>query len=304
MHILLTGGTGFIGCELIKHLTGHQITVCTRYPKRAQEKLRHADFSNINYMSNLSTLTDLNNIDAVINLAGEPIAHKRWSPTQKDKICSSRWELTRQIVDLIKASSSPPSCFISGSAVGIYGDKKNQHVYENTPIASHGFPYVVCKKWEDIANEAESSQTRVCILRTGIVIGNGGALKAMLTPFKMGIGGKLGHGEQYMPWIHIQDEARAIAYLLNTPKASGVFNLTAPHPVTNKTFSQALAQGVNRPCAFSSPKWLMKLVMGESSQLIFDSVRAKPKHLTEIGFIFTFSHLEPALKQVLHNSRD
>ncbi|OEF24001.1 TIGR01777 family oxidoreductase [Vibrio rumoiensis] len=302
MHILLTGGTGFIGCELIKHLTGHQITVLTRSPKNAKEKLRHADFSNIDYIDTLSAFTDLNHIDAVINLAGEPIAHKRWSEAQKERICSSRWVVTQQLVDLIKQSATPPYCFISGSAVGIYGDKKYQHIYENSKTASQGFPYSVCNQWEEIAKQAASDKTKVCLLRTGIVLGPyGGALKAMLPPFKLGVGGKLGSGDQYMPWIHIQDAARAIAYLLFSSKAEGVFNLSAPHPVTNHDFSQTLAKCLKRPCLFSTPRWLLNLIMGESAELVFDSVRAKPKHLTEIGFIFTFSHLEPALKQVLNN---
>ncbi|MCF7354371.1 TIGR01777 family oxidoreductase [Vibrio sp. CK2-1] len=301
MHILITGGTGFIGCELIKHLTGHQITVLTRSQKKAKSALRHADFSNIDYINKLSNFSDLNHIDIVINLAGEPIAAKRWSSTQKQKICHSRWNTTQQLVDLIKKSSSPPKCLISGSAVGIYGDKDKQQVYENTPLAKGGFPFKVCQQWESIALQVQSDKTRVCLLRTGIVLGTeGGALAAMLPPFKLGVGGKMGTGEQYMPWIHLQDAARAIAYLANHHKANGIFNLSAPHPVTNLAFSYSLAKTLKRPAIMTTPQWMMKLIMGESSQLLFDSVRAKPKHLTELGFIFTFSHLEPALKQIFH----
>lgn len=301
MHILLTGGTGFIGGELIKHLTGHKITVLTRSPKKAHSALRHADFSNIDYIDQLSSLSDLNHIDVVINLAGEPIVAKRWSSSQKHQICESRWSITQQLVDLITASHTPPKCFISGSAVGIYGNKENEHVYENTPLANDGFPYQVCHQWEDIARQAHSDQTRVCLLRTGIVLGSdGGALATMLPPFKLGVGGKIGTGKQYMPWIHLQDAARAIAYLINHNQASGVFNLCAPHPVTNLVFTEALAKTLKRPAIITTPKWVMNLIMGESSQLLFDSVRAKPKHLTELGFLFTFSHLEPALKQIFH----
>lgn len=301
MHILLTGGTGFIGCELIKHLTGHQITVLTRSPQKAKATLKHADFSNINYINNLSSFSDLNHIDAVINLAGEPIAAKRWSSIQKQKICHSRWDITQQLVDLIQKSNTPPKCLISGSAVGIYGDKDKQQVYENTPLAKGGFPFKVCQQWESIALQAQSDKTRVCLLRTGIVLGSeGGALAAMLPPFRLGVGGKMGTGEQYMPWIHLQDAARAIAYLTNHHKANGIFNLSAPHPVTNLAFSQSLAKTLKRPAIMTTPQWMMKLIMGESSQLLFDSVRAKPKHLTELGFTFTFSHLEPALKQIFH----
>lgn len=301
MHILITGGTGFIGSELIKHFTGHQLTVLTRSISQAKKALKHADFSNIHYISKLSDLTDLNHIDTVINLAGEPIANKRWSSHQKDKICSSRWEVTQQLVELIKKSQSPPHCLISGSAVGIYGDKKNQHVYENSTLAEQGFPYRVCQQWENIALQAQSNNTRVCLLRTGVVLGaQGGVLAAMLPPFQFGLGAKIGSGEQYIPWIHLQDAARAIAYLTQHKQAKGVFNLSAPHPVTNSTFTQCFAKTLKRPAFLTSPKWLMNIVMGESSQLVLESVRAKPKRLTEIGFTFTYSHLEPALKQIFH----
>lgn len=301
MHILLTGGTGFIGSELIKQLVGHQITVLTRSPHTAKNKLKHTDFSNINYIDNLSAWQDLNHIDAVINLAGEPIAQKRWTAIQKHNICQSRWETTQSIVSLIKASSSPPGCFISGSAVGYYGDKKQHIVTENTSAeaTNDSFTHHVCKTWESIAQQASSS-TRVCIIRTGIVLGvQGGALSAMLPPFRFGVGGKLSSGNQYMPWIHIQDAVRAIRYLLIQQEARGIFNLCAPHPVQNKRFSLLLAKTLHRPCIITTPKWLLKLIMGESSNILFDSARAKPKHLTEIGFTFTFSHLEPALKQIL-----
>lgn len=302
MHILLTGGTGFIGSELIKQLVGHQITVLTRSPNTAKNKLKHTDFSNINYIDNLSAWQDLNHIDAVINLAGEPIAHKRWTAIQKHNICQSRWETTQSIVSLIKASSSPPDCFISGSAVGYYGDKQQHIVTEKTSpeIDNDSFTHNVCKTWEDIAQQAYNPSTRVCIIRTGIVLGvQGGALSAMLPPFRFGVGGKLGNGNQYMPWIHIQDVVRAILHLLMTQKARGIFNLCAPHPVQNKYFSLLLAKTLHRPCLITTPKWLLKLIMGESSVILFDSVRAKPRQLTKIGFTFTFSRLEPALKQIL-----
>ncbi|MBD1575881.1 MULTISPECIES: TIGR01777 family oxidoreductase [Vibrio] len=305
MHILLTGGTGFIGSELIKHLVDHHITVLTRSSDQAKSKLKHADFSNIDYVSCLSTWHNLDHIDAIINLAGEPIATKRWTESQKQKICHSRWDITQQIVSLIKASQHPPHTLISGSAVGYYGDQKQHVVMENTPpiVINHSFAHHVCQQWENIAMQASSTKTRVCIIRTGIVLGSqGGALLAMLPPFRFGVGGKLGRGNQYMPWIHIQDEVRAITYLLQQSQTSGTFNLCAPHPVPNKHFSRLLAKTLRRPCLISTPQWVFKLIMGESRAILFDSVRAKPKHLTEIGFIFTYSRLEPALKQLLQST--
>ncbi|MDF5607523.1 DUF1731 domain-containing protein, partial [Vibrio parahaemolyticus] len=165
-----------------------------------------------------------------------------------------------------------------------------------------GFPHEVCAKWEQIAKRAESEQTRVCLLRTGVVLGlNGGALAKMLLPYKLGVGGPLGNGNQYMPWIHILDMDRAILYLLEKPHAHGAFNMCAPHPVTNRIFSGTLAKTLKRPHILFTPKWAMELLMGESSCLLFDSMRAKPKKLTELGFKFSYSRIEPALKHLLHD---
>ncbi|WP_319536439.1 TIGR01777 family oxidoreductase [uncultured Vibrio sp.] len=301
MKILLTGGTGFIGSELLKLLTIHQVVLLTRSPEKARQHLQHADVGNIEYIDSLDQLADLNHIDAVINLAGEPIADKRWTKKQKDKICKSRWKITEQIVELIHASTKPPSVFISGSAVGYYGDQQEHPFDECLHVNSEEFPHLVCDKWEQIAKRAESEDTRVCFLRTGVVLGpNGGALAKMLLPYKLGLGGPLGNGNQYLPWIHILDMVRAIMYLLNTPHAHGAFNLCAPHPVSNRIFSATLAKTLKRPHILFTPQWLMELLMGESACLLFDSIRAKPKKLTELDFQFSYSRIEPALKHLLH----
>ncbi|MGP8306567.1 TIGR01777 family oxidoreductase [Vibrio sp. YIC-376] len=301
MNILLTGGTGFIGSELLKLLTTHHVVLLTRSPEKARQHLKHADVGNIEYLDSLDHLEDLNDIDAVINLAGEPIVDKRWTKKQKDKICKSRWQITEKIVELIHASTKPPAVFISGSAVGYYGDQQDHPFDECLHVNSDDFPHVVCEQWEQIAKRAESENTRVCLLRTGVVLGlNGGALAKMLLPYKLGLGGPLGSGNQYMPWIHILDMVRAIMYLLNTPHAHGAFNMCAPHPVTNRIFSATLAKTLKRPHILFTPKWVMETVMGESACLLFDSIRAKPKKLTELDFQFTYSRIEPALKHLLH----
>lgn len=302
MKILLTGGTGLIGRELLKHFTTHNVVLLTRSPENAKSVIYYADMGNVSYISDLGQFHDLNDFDAVINLAGEPIADKRWSKKQKQEICQSRWKLTEKIVDLIHASTSPPSVFISGSAVGYYGDQQ-QHPFDETLHVYHeSFPHQVCAKWENIANRARSEATRVCILRTGIVLApDGGALGKMLLPYKCGLGGPIGSGKQYMPWIHMLDMVRAIVYLLETEHAHGEFNLCAPHPVTNKQFSQTLAKSLRRPHLLFTPKWALKLAMGESSTLLFDSIRAKPKKLTELGFRFSYSRIEPALKNLLQH---
>jgi uncharacterized protein (TIGR01777 family) len=300
MQILLTGGTGFIGSELIKQLSTHQIVLVTRDIVRAKDKLRHADLGNISYISNLDNYNNLNNIDAVINLAGEPIAGKRWGKRQKKAICDSRWSLTEKLVELIHASTTPPNIFISGSAVGYYGDQQAHPFDESLQAYHEGFTHHVCSTWESIAKKAKSESTRVCIVRTGIVLGaTGGALPMMLPAFKYGAGSRLGNGNQYMPWIHILDMVRGILFLLETEHAHGDFNFSAPHPVTNKEFSKTLATSVHRPLLLVTPKWFFSLVLGEASCLLFDSIRAKPKRLTELGFNFTYSRLDPALRSLL-----
>lgn len=302
MKILLTGGTGFIGTELIKCFRTDKIVLLTRNPQHAQQKLHHASTGNISYIKTLDELNDLNDFDVVINLAGEAIADKRWSQSQKEIICNSRWKLTEKIVELIHASAEPPNLFISGSAVGYYGDQQEHPFDESLHVHQVGFPHQVCSHWEQIAKRAQSEMTRVCLIRTGIVLGkNGGALSKMLLPYKLGLGGPIGKGHQYMPWIHMLDMIRGIVYLVDTPHAHGEFNFCAPHPVTNKVFSQSLAKTLKRPHLLFTPKWLIKFIMGESSCLLFDSIRAKPKKLTELGFIFSYSRIEPALKNLLQH---
>ncbi len=302
MKILLTGGSGFIGRELVKHLATHQVVMLTRSPARAKAAVNHADMGNISYVSSLDKYHDFNEFDAVINLAGEPIADKRWSKAQKKEICDSRWGLTEKLVDLIHASTAPPAVLISGSAVGYYGDQQAHPFDEDLHVHSQGFPHHVCATWENIANRARSEYTRVCTLRTGIVLApDGGALKKMLPPYKCGVGGPIGNGKQYMPWIHMLDMVRAIVYLLETEHAQGPFNLCAPHPVTNQYFSKVLARTLKRPHFLFTPKWVLKLAMGESSVLLFDSIRAKPRKLTELGFRFSYSRLAPALKNLLQH---
>lgn len=302
MKLLLTGGSGFIGRELLKYLTSYNIVLLTRSPEQTKKKLHYADLGNITYISSLDDFDDLNDFDAVINLAGEPIADKRWSPKQKEVICNSRWKTTERIVDLIHASTTPPEVFISGSAVGYYGDQQQHAFDESLHVHNDGFPYTVCAKWEQIALRARSEQTRVCLLRTGLVLSpRGGALGKMLLPYKLGLGGSIGLGKQYMPWIHMLDMVRGIVYLLDTKHAQGEFNFCAPHPVTNMHFSRMLAKTLRRPHLLFTPKWALKLAMGESSVLLFDSIRAKPKKLTELGFTFSYSRLEPALKNLLQH---
>lgn len=302
MHILVTGGTGFIGKALLAHLAKNQITLLTRSTEKAKEALAHLDIGHISYINALDELSDFNHIDAIVNLAGEPIIDKRWNSRQKKVICDSRWKITEQLVSQCHASSTPPHTFISGSAVGYYADQQDHPFDESLIVHHHDFAHHICAKWEEIAKHAESENTRVCVIRTGIVLGKcGGALSKMLFPYQLGLGGPIGHGQQYMPWIHLHDMVQAIIHLLNTSHAKGAFNLCAPHPVTNKEFSQTLAKTLHRPHLLFTPAWVIKLMLGESASLLLDSQRAKPKNLMDTGFEFQYSHLTPALESLLQS---
>lgn len=301
MKILITGGTGLIGKELAKLIMTHELVVLTRNPYRARQQLSYINHDKLKFIQTLDGLNDLNSYDAVINLAGEPIADKRWTKKQKQVICDSRWTITQKLTNLIKQSQTPPKVFISGSAVGYYGNHSVGTFNELNDLHNDRFSHYVCANWEKIALSAQSDNTRVVILRTGVVLStHGGALTKMLLPYKLGLGGTIGNGKQYLPWIHMVDMVRAIVYLLESPQAHGAFNLTAPHPTTNKEFSRTLARCLSRPHLLFTPKWLIKLLMGESSELLLDSLGAKPKRLHDLGFQFHFTRIEPALRNLLH----
>ena len=287
--ILITGGTGLIGRTLVTALKKqYAITVVSRDPSRAT-RLLGDDIKCIT----ADSLTSVNEFDAIVNLAGEPIADKRWSAAQKDRICQSRWQITQQLVDLINAASDAPSVFISGSAIGVYGRQGDTLVTETFTDFHDEFSRSVCQKWEDIALQAK---TRVCIMRTGVVLSSeGGALAKMLMPFRLGLGGPIGTGKQFMAWIHMEDMINAIQYLLNNEGSKGVYNLTSPTPNTNHFFSLALAKRLERPCIFKVPAFAMKALMGESSDLVLYGQKVVPQKLLDEGFTFTFPTLKEAL---------
>ncbi len=290
--ILITGGTGLIGRKLVKSLSGdYKITVVTRDPGRASRLLG----STIDTVT-IDSLVDLDDFEAVINLAGEPIADKRWTSSQKKRICDSRWDITQKLVDLINSSIHKPSVFISGSAVGVYGRQGDTPINEDFTDFHEEFSRKVCAKWEDIALQAE---TRVCLLRTGIVLDeDGGALAKMLMPFRLGLGGPISSGRQYMSWIHIEDMVKGIVFLLNNEQCSGPFNLTAPNPNTNAFFSLKLAKRLERPCMFRVPSFVLQFLMGESSELVLYGQKVIPQRLLSAGFTFSYPTLEEALKEL------
>ncbi|PHM70056.1 TIGR01777 family oxidoreductase [Xenorhabdus kozodoii] len=297
MRILMTGGTGLIGhrltCQLLS--LSYSITILSRSPQKV-----YSLFSDrVECWTTLNDQPDLDGFDAVINLAGEPIINKRWTPKQKEKLCHSRWQLTEQLSKLIKASQSPPSVFISGSAVGYYGDQGQSVVTEND-LPHNEFAHRLCERWEQLALQAKSDKTRVCLLRTGIVLApEGGALPKMLPLFRLGLGGAIGNGKQYMPWIHIDDMVNGIYYLLVSSELQGPFNMTSPYPVSNELFSATLASVLHRPAFIRIPVFVLKAMMGEAAELVLGGQQALPKRLEEAGFGFRYFQLEEALQDVL-----
>lgn len=296
MHILITGGTGLIGSALVKRWQNHyKLTILSRSPKSVTTRFGEG----VTAVDSLEDV-DFNAVSAVINLAGEPIVGKRWSTQQKHTLCNSRWQCTTALANAINRASTPPQVLISGSAIGFYGAQQAQLISEDFSHVHDDFPHQLCKQWEAVAQEAASPQTRVCLLRTGVVLAkNGGALKKMLPPFQLGLGGKIGSGQQYMSWVHIDDIVQIIEFLLLHPTLQGVFNATAPTPVTNTQFSLTLAKVLHRPALLPVPAFILNLLLGEMATLLLDGQRVIPANLTKAGYQFQYTELEPALNNLL-----
>lgn len=297
MNILITGGTGLIGSAFIKKYSEHQYTVLSRSKSKAHSGLP----TSVKVIETLAALDHLNDFDAVINLAGEAIIDKRWSAAQKNVICQSRWSITQQLCDLLAASTQAPAVFLSGSAIGAYGNRGDEILNENASTREQDFPSKICLEWEKIALQAEP-YCRVVTCRTGIVLSNsGGALKKMLLPFQCGLGGNVSSGSQYMSWIHIDDHIDALQHLLNDSSLSGPVNLVAPKPVKNSQFTQALAKTLSRCALIPVPKLALKVLLGESACLLLDSQRVQPQKLLDSGFSFHYAKLDLALAALLND---
>ena len=295
MRLLITGGTGLIGKHFIQSYPHHHYTVVTRSPEKAKQQVPDS----VALLESLSALDTLDAFDGVINLAGEPIVDKRWTDKQKQIICDSRWGITRQLVELFRVSNHPPSVFLSGSAIGIYGDHGDLVITEHDSAAQNDFASSVCQQWESIAKQAEP-YTRVVSLRTGIVLDpKGGALAKMLTPFKLCLGGRIGNGRQFMSWIHINDMVSAIEFLLNNTDVKGAINMVAPTPVPNQKFTDELAEALNRVAVLPVPKVMLTLLLGESSMLLLGSQRVEPVRLLDASFEFKFPDLKAAFSNLL-----
>lgn len=299
-HILLTGGSGFIGQQLVPTLlsAGHTITVFTRNPKKTSAIFQQQ----VTTIDSLEGLSADDHFDAVINLAGEGIGDRRWTDSVKQQLRDSRLLTTASLIEYFKRANQKPAVFISGSAIGVYGLHGDEKLDEQAS-GDDNFSSKLCRDWEAQAAEAEALGIRCCYLRTGVVLGkNGGALSKMLPPFKMALGGPMGSGQQWMSWVHMDDLVNAIVYALETPSINGPINGTAPNPVTNKAFSKALGAALNRPAIIPMPAFVLKLMMGEmAEELLLSGQRVVPAKLTQSGFEFKYPQLDDALRDIIQH---
>ncbi len=320
MRILITGATGFIGRPLCRHLAdaGHEVGAVSRDPLAAAGRLG----SGITVHGGLAAAwaaCTATPYDAVVNLAGAPIAEGRWTAERKRILRASRVDFTSELVDLMGRSPARPAVLVSASASGYYGDAGDRELDESAPVGS-GFLAELCRDWEQVALAARSpgeagasagsprepgasggagGRVRVCIVRLGLVLGPGGGLLGRLVPlFRAGLGGRLGSGRQWMPWIHRQDVIGLIARLLRRDDLAGAFNAAAPEPVTNAEFTRALARAVRRPALVPVPAAALRVVFGEMGAMLTASQRVVPRGALASGYEFAHRELAGALREL------
>jgi uncharacterized protein (TIGR01777 family) len=296
MKIVVAGGTGLIGSALTSRLLdqGHSVATLTRSPV-ARMPARNQRWHTWSPPAPGAWQKAIDGADAVVNLAGEPIAAKRWSEAQKKKIRSSRIDSTRALVEAIAKAERKPRLFINGSAVGYYGPHGDEVLTESSPPGDD-FLARVCVAWEDEAMKAQEHGVAVVRLRTGIVLAReGGALAKMAPPFKLFAGGTLGSGRQWMPWIHLEDEIGLILFLLEHPEARGAVNAAAPNPATMKEFCQTLGRVLRRPCWAPVPAFALRLMLGEMAEMLLAGQRVMPDAARRLGYSFRYPNLHDAL---------
>jgi uncharacterized protein (TIGR01777 family) len=285
-HILVAGGTGLVGRALVESLLagGERVTIASRQPLPARGGAATCSYAALPA-----------DVGAVVNLAGANVVGKRWSPAYKQELVDSRVAFTQNLLAGLQRAGAKPAVWVNASAVGIYGDGGAERIDEDSPLAS-GFLPDLCRAWETAAATASVIGARVVILRIGIVLArDGGALAKMEPPFRWGLGGPIGRGRHYVPWIHRRDLVRLIEWALREPNVRGTYNASAPEPVTNLELSRGLAAALHRPCLFPAPPFALKLLFGEVGAHLAESSRAVPARALDQGFTFEFTKLGAAL---------
>ena len=303
MKVAITGATGFVGSRLVEQLQaqGHQPLILTRKPAAASRT-----FPNVEVVAYTPTESGdwqqaIAGCDAVVNLAGEPIAEKRWTPQEKEEILNSRKLGTQKIVEAIAQANPKPQVLVNASAIGYYGTSETATFDETSP-SGNDFLAEVCQAWEAQAQKVKESGVRLVILRFGIVLGNGGALAKMIPPFQLFAGGPLGTGQQWVAWIHRDDLVRLIIEALTRPDREGVFNATAPNPVRMSEFCQVLGDVLHRPSWLPVPSFALEALLGEGAKVVLEGQQVLPKRTTSSGFEYRYPTVKQALEEILSSS--
>ncbi|MBW4684313.1 MAG: TIGR01777 family oxidoreductase [Komarekiella atlantica HA4396-MV6] len=304
MKVAITGATGFVGSHLVQRLhgEGHQILVLTRNTAFAHKVFPSDAFPNLEIVAYTSTASGtwqsaIAGCDGVVNLAGEPIGEGRWTPERKQAILNSRKLGTQKIVEAIVNANPKPRVLVNASAIGYYGTSESA-TFEETSISGNDFLAQVCQAWEAEAQKVKESGVRLVVLRFGIVLGNGGALGKMITPFKLFAGGPIGSGQQWFSWIHIDDIVSLILQALTKPEMEGVYNATAPNPVRMKDLSQTLGQVINRPSWLPVPSFAIEALLGDGAIVVLEGQKVLPKRTLNSGFKYQYPNLQPALVEI------
>jgi hypothetical protein len=309
MRVFLTGGTGQIGTRLIKRLVqrGDEVIVLTRDKQRAEQRLLPTlgdtvfklSFTQGDPMQAGHWMPRVNGCDAVINLASENLFARRWNEAFKQQLVDSRLKSTRHVVQAIEQAPNKPDVLVHGTAIGYYGMPGDKELTEESPAGSD-FLARLCVQWEAAASGVEAMGSRLVLLRSGVVFDKtGGALAKMLTPFKLFVGGKTGSGRQWVSWIHHEDEVGLILFALDHATVRGPLNATAPHPATNRDVAKAIGAAMGRPSFFPTPGFMLRLGLGEVSQLVLGSQKVLPKKALALGYKFKQPEVAAALREIL-----
>ena len=302
MKIAITGATGLVGSRLVQRLQQHQILVFTRNPSKAQKVFPASSYPNLEVVQYTPQESGewqqrISGCDAVINLAGEPIA-ERWSPQQKQAIMESRQLGTRKIVEAIAQAEQKPKVLVSGSAVGYYGTSETA-TFDETSSSGNDFLASVCQNWEAEAQKVTEYGVRLVIFRIGIVLANGGALGKMIGPFKMFAGGPIGSGKQWFSWIHRDDLVGLISQAIEREDFSGTYNATAPNPVRMGELCQTLGEVMNRPSWLPVPDFVLEILLGDGATVVLEGQRVLPEQTLASGYNFKYPELKPALAEIV-----